>query len=146
MADEFQVRVRLRRVKLDREQVIADGSDVYNATVRAGRAAVKHVQDELIRFGAVDSGALYNSIDYRIHQAGGKIIADVGPYKDARVLKYAKYVHDGTRSPIPAAGPKPMPVQIKGGPFLIVSRVRGQEAKPFLRNALKKVRQNDFYE
>lgn len=144
--DGVLVRLRLRRIKVDREQVVADGSDVYNATRRAGIQAVKYVQDEIIRYDAVDSGALYNSIDYRIHQAGGNIVADVGPYRgDDEVRKYAKYVHDGTEGPITPKRAKVMPVKIKGGPLLFLTKVRGQEAKPFIRNALKKVRSEDWY-
>lgn len=142
----INVRLRLRRIKVDRQQVVADGSDVYSATVRAGVQAVKYVQDEIIRYGAVDSGALYNSIDYRIHQAGGNIIADVGPYRgDDEVRKYAKYVHDGTEGPIVPKRAKRMPVKIKGGPLLFLTKVKGQEAKPFIRNAIKKVKADDFY-
>jgi hypothetical protein len=145
-SEGVHVRLRLRRIKIDREQVVADGTDVYNATKRAGEQAVKYVHDEIIRFGAVDSGALYNSIDYRIHQAGGNIVADVGPYKgDDDVRKYAKYVHDGTDGPIVPKKAKRMRVQIKGGPLLFLASVKGQEAKPFIRNALKKVRADDFY-
>lgn len=146
MADPgLNVRLRLRRVDVNREEILSDGSAVYRSLQRAGEQAVKYVQDEIIRFDAVDSGKLYNSIDYRIHRAGDKLIADVGPYKDASVLKYAKYVHDGTDSPIPRAGPKVMPIKIKGGPSLVVSRVKGQKAKPYIANALKKVRNSDFY-
>jgi hypothetical protein len=146
MSEDFKVRMRLRRVRVDREQVVAVGSAVYEATKRAGIQAVKYVQDEIIRFDAVDSGALYNSIDYRIHQAGGNIVADVGPYKgDADVRNYAKYVHDGTEGPITPKNAKYMPVKIKGGPLLFLTKVRGQEAKPFIANALKKVRRDDFY-
>lgn len=140
------IRLRLRRIKVDREQVVADGSAPYLAAERAGIQAVKYVQDEIIRFGAVDSGALYNSIDYRIHQANGKLYADVGPYNGSEAVRtYAKYVHDGTQGPIEAKSGGVMPVKLKGGPLLFLKQVRGQDPKPYLANALKKVRANDFY-
>ena len=150
MADELSVRMRLRRVDIDREEAMRNGSAMYTAMERMGDQSVKYVQDELIRYDAIDSGTLYNSIDYRIRQVGDRLIADVGPYKDEKALVYAKYVHDGTANPgrpsIPQDGPKLMPVKIKGYGTVFVTRVRGQEPKPYIANALKKVKAGDFYE
>jgi HK97 gp10 family phage protein len=140
-----QVSVRLKKLRIKESDLLEPGGAIYIAAQRAGEAAVDHVHDELLAMDAIDSGELYASIDYEIFRQGRGIVISVGPMKgDDAVKARAKYVEYGTRSPIPAAGPKPMPVKIKGGPFLILSRVKGQPAKPYLRTALKQVRDVDW--
>lgn len=147
MAESFVgLSVRLKYVRVDENALLAPGSAVYGSFQRAGRTAVRYVQDELIRMDAVDSGELYNSIDYEIFRSGRGISVAVGPFKgDANVQRYARYVHDGTRGPITTKPPGGvMPVKIKGGPLLFLKSVKGQDPKPYLANALKKVKATDF--
>jgi HK97 gp10 family phage protein len=135
-----EISVRLGYIRVKEESLWAPGGAPYIAAERAARAAVKHVKDELIRFDAIDSGELYNSIKSNIYRQGKSVVISVG--SDS---KHAKYVEYGTRSPIPRDRPKNMPIQIKNGPFLIRDRVQGQSPKPYLRNALKSVASRDWY-
>lgn len=105
--------------------MVRDGSPVYIAAERVGRASLSYVQDEIITMDAIDTGALYHSMDYRIHSSGDKIFVDVGPYRPGHgrtgtpTLEYAKYVHDGS--------------------------IHNKPPKPYIANALKKVRDSDWY-
>lgn len=147
MADSsgFQVSVRLKYIKVDEDVLLEKGQPIYTATERAGRQAVRYVQDEIIRMDAVDSGELYNSIDYEIFRSGRGLSVAVGPKASSRAARYARYVHDGTKGPIRSKSGKLMPVKLKGRTHvLLLSEVNGQEPKPYLANALKKIKTEDF--
>lgn len=143
MAEPISVSVRINYVRLKEDVIFGPGGVGYEAAKRAGRAAVRYVQDEIIRFDAVESGELYNSIDYEIFRSGKGVSVVVGPSGSDRLQRYARYVHDGTTGPITADG-KLMPVQIKGGPLLFLRSVKGQKAKPYVTNAMRKLKSEDF--
>jgi hypothetical protein len=136
---DFGVSVRLKRLRIRESDLLAPGSAVYVAADRAGAASRDRVRKKVLAGGNIDSGELYDSIDYEIFRSGKGLSVSVGS-----AAKHARYVEYGTRSPIPAAGPKRMPIKIKGGPTIIVSRVKGQDAKPYFRDALKEISPDDW--
>lgn len=139
MADGISVSVRLKNVRVNQDALLDPGSVVWHKADRAGAASRDRVRRKIIAGGSIDSGKLYDSIDYEVFRSGKGIAVSVST--DA---PHAKYVEYGTRSPIPAVGPKRMPIKIKGGPTLIVTRVKGQDAKPYLRQALKEASSADW--
>lgn len=135
----LSVSVRLRNVRVSEAALVEPGSPVWRKADRAGAASRDRVRKYILQGGSIDSGELYDSIDYELFRSGRGISISV-----STSAKHAKYVEYGTKSPIPAAGPKAMPIRIKGGPFLIVTRVKGQDPKPYFRMALKAVSARDW--
>lgn len=143
MADGVRIRVRLKRVNLDRAQLNGPDSPVYTATERAAQAAVELARAEAPK----RSGRLADSIEYRIYQTPRGPIADIGPGRGTSGVgtppqEYARYVIEGTDSPI---YPEVSPVLVirDGGPKYHL-KVSGQAANPFLQRALKRVRREDW--
>lgn len=147
MAAPVQVRVRLRRIKLDRARVMASDSPIYRMSERAGRAVVGFAEDELAASGAIRSGFLYSSLDYRIVDVGWRMITDVGSLKYA--VPYAPFVHDGTPKGSPGVGRiYPKRAQnlrfVSDGVTYVRRSVRGQKANPYLRRAIETLRNSDL--
>jgi hypothetical protein len=146
MADP-SVRLRLRRIKLDRARVMASNSPVYRMHERAGKALVGFAEDELAASNAIRSGFLYNSLDYRIVDVGWRMITDVGSLKYD--VPYAPFVHDGTPKGSPGTG-RIYPKRAKNlrftsnGAVYVRPSVRGQKANPYLRRAIAQLRNSDL--
>lgn len=143
MADKARIRVRLNRVNLDREQLNGPDSPVYAATERAAQAAVELAKSEAPK----RSGRLADSLEYRIVSTPRGPVADIGPGRGTSGVgtppqEYAKYVIEGTDSPI---YPETSPVLVirDGGPKYHL-KVSGQEANPFLQRALRRIRKEDW--
>lgn len=140
MAGEYVgVSIRATRIRVDDDKLYQKGSAPYIAAERFGRQAVRYVQDALIQEGLIEDGDLYNSIDYEVFRSGKGL--SVAVFSDE---KHALYTNFGTDGPITAGG-KLMPVKIKGGPLLFLRSVRGQAAKGYFEQALRRTASGDWY-
>lgn len=140
-----RVRLRLRRVNLNREQFSEPGNPIYEAHVRATQAAVKLAKED----APERSGRLKESIESRIYQTpSGNLVGDVGISNKAvgpgtPPQQYAIYVMEGTSSPILPVNSNFLVIR-DGGPVQYHRSVEGQSANPFLKRALNKVRKQDW--
>lgn len=121
-----------------------EGGPVGRAVHRAGKKAVQLARQDLRAKNLVDTGDLIDSIDYQINIRQQSVSATI--FSDA---PYAKYVHEGTRGPIFPTRAKLLRFKPKGATaFVFTPSVRGTREtgnwSPFLRNALKQMRKEDF--
>lgn len=121
-----------------------EGGPVGRAVHRAGKKAVRLARQDLRDNDLVDSGELIDSIDYEINIGQRSVSATIFSN-----LPYAKYVHQGTRGPIFPTTAKLLRFKPKGATaFVFAPSVRGTREtgnwSPFLRNALKQMRVEDF--
>lgn len=135
-------------LKLDpgavRQVIASPGGPVWEAVTRAAAATRERAKVDLIANGLVDKGRLVQSIESIVELRGEEVTGRVGTD-----VGYARYVHDGTDSPIVPRVKRALAFVPKGGArMVVVSQVRGTKEtgrfSPFLKNALDKVSLADF--
>lgn len=67
------------------------GARLGVAVAKAGSDLQAEMQAQIVGMGAVDTGAMLNSVDLTLTLGGESARAEVGP-----TVNYAHYVHDGT--------------------------------------------------
>lgn len=145
MAQDVNLRLRLRRVNLDTTVLMQPGGAVYEATKRAAEEAVKLAKQEAPK----RTGGLADSIEYRIVSTPTKVIADIGAGRGVGAngtpyLDVMRYVTFGTTGPIRSTTPgKKMRLQ-GGGAVIYRDEVAGQAANPFLITAVRQIRRQSF--
>lgn len=141
------LRLRLKRINLDQNGLTGPGSPVNAAVERAGKAAVKAVQEAT----PVRSGRLQDSWEYRIRQTPNFLFADIFVGQRAAGVgtppnQYVRFVVYGTTGPIVSTTPgKNLKILGLGAPIYRGS-VAGQEPNPFPARALKSIRKQNFEE
>ncbi len=149
MAD-VNVRMRLRRVRVDWNWLLGTTGPIYMASHRAGTKLADYAKEELVKDGkGYRTGYLYNSIDYRIAVTPQRgIITDVGSLKYE--VAYAPFVHDGTPRDAPGTGvirPKrAKALRFKGadGSTYVRRTVKGQAPNPYLARAIARLKAGDL--
>lgn len=122
----------------------AVGPQVEAASARAGRAFVKQARRELGRLGPDSTGAMSRSLDTSKPKTAGMVTS---VRAGTSGIKYARWVHDGTIQFAPIM-PRFAPLMVWDskvlGRTVAFRQVNGQEANPFLREALNKVTPRSF--
>ena len=116
---------------------------LFQGVQRAGRRCATLAVFELASKGIGDTGRLQQSIEARTEVRGMEVVSRVGS-----ALPYAKFVHEGTRSPIVPTTRRVLRFKGSGGAFVFAPQVRGTQETgnyvPFLTNALERIDINDF--
>ena len=146
------LRLKLRNLRVDVDNLTQPGGAVYKAVQRGGQAAVAAVQAET----PVRSGALRDAWDYRIRTTPqGVVLAEifvqgpqgrVGPGETAAPSQYVRFVVFGTNGPIRSTRSKGVLKIMDGRGPVFHDEVAGQAANPFPQRALRRIRKQDFEE
>lgn len=144
------LRLKLRNLNVNVDNLTEPGGLVYKAVERAGKAAVVAVQAET----PVRSGALRDAWDFRIRTTPqGVVLAEiyvkgaqgrVAPGTPAEPSQYVRFVVFGTAGPIKST--RPGGVMKLGDSGVFREQVRGQQANPFPQRVLRRIRKQDFEE
>jgi hypothetical protein len=134
-------------IQIDSGQVqqILTGRDgpVFQAVQRAGRQTATYAVLELTGAGIGNTGKLNQSIESRTEVRGDQVVSRVGSE-----LPYARFVHEGTSSPIVPTTRRVLRFRGSGGAFVFAPQVRGTKETgnyvPFLTNALERLNLQDF--
>lgn len=135
-------------LKLDpgdiRRFITGPGGPVYQAVQQAAATTRDRAKVELIRAGLVDKGLLVNSIETQIRVRGDNVVGRIGTD-----VTYARYVHEGTDSPIVPRTQRALAFVPRGGARLVVvSQVRGTKETgrytPYLTIALEQLSVGDL--
>jgi phage gpG-like protein len=141
----FQVKAEL---KLDQSAInkamTGRGGPVWQAALRAGGYVRDQAKLDLTNNGLVNTGKLRNSIESQVSAKGTQVVATVGTD-----VEYARFVHDGTKSPIVPRRARALRFKPKGSSvFVFAAKVRGTKEtgrySPFMTNALKKLKTSDY--
>lgn len=127
-----------------RRTTTGPGGVVHDAVRSAAARTRERAKVDLIRNGLIDKGLLLNSIESQVRSRGDRVIGRVGTD-----VEYAKFVHEGTDSPIVPRTQRALAFVPRGGARLVVvSQVRGTKEtgrfSPFLTNALEQLSLGDF--
>lgn len=140
------LRLRLKRVNVDRAQLVAPGNPVYRAVERAGAAALAAVQEAT----PVRSGDLKEAWIVRLVQTPTRVLAEIvvspsAPYSGTTPpAQYVRYVVFGTNGPIRSSSGKQLKILNQGGGVTFRDEVAGQAANDFPARALRTIRKQSF--
>jgi len=120
------------------------GGVVYEAVMRGSARVRDLAKDELGAHSRIDTGRLRQSVEREVYSEAGGVRGRVGTD-----VEYARYVHEGTASPIVPRRAKVLRFRPKGGgAFVFAPQVRGTRETgnftPFLVNALKRMTTRDL--
>lgn len=113
---------------------------VGGSVQKAAGAVRDNAKDNLTAAGRVDIGNLRRGISAETAVVRGRQVT-------ARVVSeqpYSRFVHDGTTGPIVPRRARVLRFTPRGGPLVVTPSVRGITSTPFLTDALRQLRVDDY--
>lgn len=113
---------------------------VGGSVQKAAGAVRDNAKDNLTAAGRVDIGNLRRGISAETAVVRGRQVT-------ARVVSeqpYSRFVHDGTTGPIVPRRARVLRFTPRGGPLVFTPSVRGITSTPFLTDALRQLRVDDY--